>query len=153
MELGPIYINVNGYGRLGSDLDSPITFVSTVDCPYIIKDQQIDYCDNIINVYQTDSNIKSADIYIKLSTVYIEADVWCSLFRIVATNYLNIYLLIEGEVDFVGGDGQQIFSSQGNGGASVIIIINESTYGGYFNAESPDGLTYKDSGSINIRDV
>jgi hypothetical protein len=153
LQSGNICISPNGYARSESELSNPTMFVSSADAPYLIQNQDIGGCDNIIQVYQTDSSIKTADIYIKLSNVRLEAGSWCSLFLIVATNNLNIHLIIEGEVTFVGGSGQQIFSSQRSGGATVNVIIDQSTYGGTFNAEISDGLTYAQSGTINVNYV
>ena len=150
---GQIFINANGYARKESGLNNPVEFVSSVDNPYLIEEQEIDGCDNIINVYQIDSNLQTADIYIKLKDVTIEAGSWCSIFRIMAKNTLNIHLIIEGNVTFVGGSGQQIFSSQGSNSPTVNIIIDQTTCGGTFNAEISDGLTYAQSGTINVRYV
>ncbi len=150
LEEEAIYINAYGYARQESDLENPIEFVSSAENPYLIQNQEIYECDNIINVYQTDSSIQTADIYIKLSNVTIEAGEWCSLFRIVAINTLNIHLIIEGNVSFVSGEGQQVFSSQGSDSPTINIIIDETSYGGTFSADAPDGLTYSDSGTINV---
>ena len=147
---GQLYINPNGYARQESDLSNPNEFVSSATTPYLICDQEINDCDNIINVYQTDSSIEIADVYIKLKNVTIEAGSWCSLFRIFATQTLNIHLIIEGNVSFVGGDGQQVFSSQGSSAPTVNIIIDQTTAGGTFNAEADDGLTYAQTGIINV---
>ena len=150
---GQIYINAYGYARQESGLSNPTEFVSSETNPYMIQEQEIYGCDNIINVYQTDSSIQTADIYIKLKNVTIEAGSWCSLFRIMAKNTLNIHLIIEGNVTFVGGSGQQIFSSQGSNSPTVNIIIDQTSCGGTFNAEISDGLTYAQSGTINVRYV
>ena len=148
---GQIHINANGYARQESDLSNPTEFVSSFDNPYLIQNQEIYGCDNIINVYQNDSSIQTADIYIKLKDVTIQASSWCSLFRIVATNTLYIHLIIEGNVNFVGGQGQQIFSSQGTNSPTVSIIIDQTSLGGTFNADDSNGLTYAQSGTINVR--
>ena len=148
---GQIHINANGYARQESDLSNPTEFVSSFDNPYLIQNQKIYGCDNIINVYQKDSSIQTADIYIKLKDVTIQASSWCSLFRIVATNTLYIHLIIEGDVNFVGGQGQQIFSSQGTNSPTVSIIIDQTSLGGTFNADESNGLTYAQSGTINVR--
>ncbi len=150
---GQIYISANGYARRESGLSNPTEFVSSADNPYLIQNQEIYGCDNIINVYQTNQNIGTADIYIKLKDITIEAGAWCSLFRIVAMNTLNIHLIIEGNVSFVGGNGQQVFSSQGGNSPTVTIIIDQTSAGGTFNVETPDGLTYAQSGTINVRYV
>ena len=150
---GQLYINASGYARQESGLSNPTEFISSEANPYLIQNQNINWCDNIINVYQTDSSIQTADIYIKLKNVTIEVGSWCSLFRIMAKNTLNIYLIIEGNVTFVGGSGQQIFSSQGSNSPTVNIIIDQTSFGGTFNAEISDGLTYAQSGTINVRYV
>ena len=151
LENGAICINPNGYARSEGELSSNLTpFVSSAANPYLIENQDISWCDNIIQVYQKDSNLATADIYIKLSNVRIEAGSWCSLFLIKATQTVNIHLIIEGTVNFVGGSGQQIFSSQGSGAPTVNIIIDETSAGGTFNAEISDGLTYAASGTINV---
>ena len=147
---GQLFINASGYARSESGLNNPTPFVSSAVNPYLIENQEIYGCDNIIQVYQTDKNIETADIYIKLSNVTIEAGSWCSLFRIMATNTVNIHLMIEGDVTFRGGSGQQIFSSQSTLDPTVNIIIDESTFGGMFNAELTDGLTQANSGTINV---
>ena len=67
-----------------------------------------------------------------------------------ATNTLNVYLIIKGNVNFVGGDGQQVFSSQGSNSPTVNIIIDQTSFGGTFNVDTPDGLTHADSGTINV---
>ena len=148
---GQVYISASGYARQESGLSNPVEYVSSATNPYLIQEQEIYNCDNIINVYQTDPNIQTTDIYIKLKNVTIKAGSWCSLFRIVARNTLNIHLIIEGKVSFVGGSGQQVFSSQGSYSPSVTIIIDETSAGGTFDVETPDGLTYAESGSINVR--
>lgn len=151
LEEGAIYINPNGYARSESDLSSnPTEFTSSADSPYLIKDQEVSGCDNIIQVIQTDSSLATANIYIKLSNVSLSARSWASLFRIEATNTINITLIIEGNVTFSGGSGQQIFSSQGYGGATVNIIIDQTKAGGTFNAEVTDGLTHAETGTINV---
>ena len=150
---GRIYINAYGYARQENDLSNPVEFVSFETNPYMIQELERHGCDNIINVYQTDSSIQTADIYIKLKNVTIEAGDYCSLFRIMARNTLNIYLIIEGNVTFRGGEDQQIFSSQGSNSPTVNIIIDQTTCGGIFNAEISDGLTYAESGTINVRYV
>ena len=147
---GQIYISADGYARQESGLSNPTEFISSANNPYLIQEQTIYGCDNIINVCQTDSSIQTADIYIKLKNVTIEASSWCSLFRIMATNNLNIHLIIEGSVSFAGGSGQQIFSSQGSNSPTVSIIIDQTSFGGTFNADITDGLTYAQSGTINV---
>ena len=110
----------------------------------------ITYCDNIITIYQSDTSIETTDFYIKLSDVSISAGDWCSLCRIVATQTVNIQLIIEGQVD-LSVYGQSIFSSQGNGGATVNIIINQSN--GTFNptySGSGSYLSWASTGTINI---
>ena len=150
LEEGPLLITPNGYARSQNDLSNPTPFVSSATNPYLIRDQNISGCDNIISVYQDDASIETADIYIKLKDVTLAAQDWASLFRIQATNTVNITLIIEGTVTFTGGSGQQIFSSQGWGGATVNIIIDQTTAGGTFNANISDGLTYAESGTINV---
>ena len=150
LDEGAICINPNGYARSESGLSNPTPFVSSATNPYLIKNQEINWCDNIIQVYQNDSGIETADIYIKLSNVTIEADDYCSLFLIKATRTINIHLIIEGTVTFVGGWDQQVFSSQGSGSPTVNIIIDQTTAGGTFNAQAEDGLTYAQSGTINV---
>lgn len=151
IEDGAICIDPNGYARSESELSSnPTAFVSSAASPYLIENQNVDWCDNIIQVYQKDSNLAISDIYIKLNNVRIEAGSWCSLFLIKATQTVNIHLIIEGTVTFVGGSGQQIFSSQGSGAPTVNIIIDKTSAGGTFNAEISDGLTYAASGTINV---
>ena len=150
---GQVFINTRGYSNQESGLSNPTEFVSSSTNPYLIQDEEIDWCDNIINVYQTDENILTADIYIKLKDVTIEAGSWCSLFRIVARNTLNVHLIIEGNVTFVGGQGQQIFSSQGNYSPTVNIIIDQTSLGGTFNAEITSGLTYAQTGTISVNYV
>ena len=150
---GNICIDPNGYARSANNdgsLINPTPFVSSATNPYLIKDQEISWCDNIIQVYQNNSNLATADIYIKLSNVRLEAGSWCSLFMIKATQTVNIHLIIEGEVTFVGGSGQQVFSSQGSGAPTVHIIIDQTSFGGHFNVQVSDGLTHADSGSIDV---
>ncbi|MBO7390267.1 MAG: hypothetical protein J6U39_02375, partial [Clostridia bacterium] len=148
---GRFFVNASGYamGYDESCLNTATPFVSSQSKPYVIANQELDYCDNIISVYQTDSGISTTDIYIKLSNVTIEAGPWCSLFLIVATNTVNIHLIIEGNVTFIGGDDQQIFSSQGSGSPTVRIYIDES--GGTFTTEITNGLTYAASGTIDVQ--
>ena len=146
---GAVYINSTSYSR-NENFSNSQAFVSSASSPYLIKNQNIDWCDNIICVYQQNSSVNSADIYIKLKDVTISAGSWCSLFCIKATNTLNIHLIIEGSVRFIGGSGQQIFSSQGSGSPTVKIFIDEKTCGGKFTAEISDGLTYAETGTINV---
>ena len=151
IEDGNIFINQTGYARSEYDLDSnPTPFVSSAENPYLIQDQSVDGVDNIIQVYQTDSNLAESNIYIKLSNVSLSAKSWASLFRIYARNTVNIYLLIEGNVTFSGGSGQQIFSSQGSNSPTVNIIIDQTTFGGTFTANVTSGLTYAESGTIEV---
>ena len=150
MSNGPLCINPFGYARSESDLSNPTPFYSSATNPYVIANQEIEECDNIIQVYQTDSTIFEANVYIKLKDVALAADDYASLFLIRATNTINITLIIEGNVTFAGGEDQQIFSSQGYGDATVNIIIDETTAGGTFNAQVTDGLTYAESGTINV---
>ena len=147
---GPIFINSKGYARSENDLSNPTQFVSSSTNPYLIQSQTITGCDNIIRVYQNDTSIATTDIYIKLKDVRIEAGNYCSLFLIIATNNVNVHLIIEGTVTFVGGEDQQIFSSQGTGSPTVNIIIDQTTFGGTFNAEISDGLIYAETGTINV---
>ena len=146
---GPLCINPTGYARSESGLSSPTPFVSSAASPYLIQNQNVDGCDNIIQVYNSDQS--TANIYIKLKDVTLSAGSWCSLFLIKnAKNTVNITLIIEGSVTFAGGSGQQIFSSQGYGSPTVNIIIDQTTAGGTFNAQISDGLTYAQSGSIKV---
>ena len=46
-----LYINANAYARQESGLSNPVEFVSSADNPYLIEEQKIYRCDNIINVY------------------------------------------------------------------------------------------------------
>ena len=147
---GNLCINPDGYARSESGLSNPTPFVSSKSTPYLIQNQEESWCDNIIQVY---NSYPQADIYIKLKDTTLSAGSWCSLFLIKATGSVNIYLLIEGNVTFEGGSGQQIFSSQGTGSPSVNIYIDRSTFGGTFNAEVTDGLTYAQTGTINVHYV
>ena len=145
---GQLFISPSGYARSESGLSNPTSFVSSASNPYVIADQTITGCDNIIQVYQTDSNLAESNIYIKLSNVSLSAQSWASLFRIYAKNKVNIYLLIEGNVTFSGGSGQQIFSSQSYDSPTVNIIIDQTK--GTFTANLTDGLTHAQTGTINV---
>ena len=132
-------------------MSNPTAFISSATNPYLIKDQTVSGCDNIIQIYQNNSSLSTANIYIKLSNVSLSAQSWASLFLIKnARNTVNITLIIEGNVTFSGGSGQQIFSSQGYNSPTVNIIIDETTAGGTFNAEVTDGLTHAETGTINV---
>ncbi|MBQ7173037.1 MAG: hypothetical protein IJR88_02860 [Clostridia bacterium] len=145
-----LYITPTGYARSESGLNNLTPFESSAESPYLIQNQNVEWCDNVIQVIQTDSSISEANVYIKLKDVTLAAGNYASLFRIEATNTINIVLIIEGEVTFAGGEDQQIFSSQGYGSPTVNIIIDETTAGGTFHAELTDGLTYAETGTINV---
>ncbi len=144
---GSVLIRPSNYSQSGG---SAIDFVSTAESPYLIEEQDVGWCDNIISIYQEDSSISTANIYIKLKDVELSAASWASLILIRATNTINITFIIEGTVTFEGGQGQQIFSSQGSGAPAVNIIIDQTTCNGTFNAEITDGLTYAETGTINV---
>ena len=139
---GSVLIRPSNYSQGGSAID----FVSTAESPYLIEEQDVGWCDNIISIYQEDSSISTANIYIKLKDVKLSAQSWASLILIRATNTINITFIIEGTVTFAGGQGQQIFSSQGSGAPT----IDQTTCNGTFNAEVTDGLTYAQTGTINV---
>ena len=150
---GSFFVNASGYAMGYSDscLNTATPFVSSQSKPYVIENQEVDYCDNIIQIYQLDSGISTMNVYILLRNVTLEAQSWASLIRIYAKNSVNIYFLAEGENSFVGGDGQQVFSSQGSYSPTVNIIVDQTTYGGTLNIESDDGDTYAESGTINVQ--
>ena len=146
-----LHISPTGYAGSEDGLADSTPFVSSAEHPYVIREEVIEGCDNIINVYQNDQN-ETTDVYIVLHNVSIQASEWCSLFRIVATNTLNVHLIVKGSAYF-SVQGQSVFSSQGGSLSTVNILIDQS--GGTFIAEyegSGSALagSAENSGEINV---